>query len=160
MHSLQYQTQSFLFMINSREELQLYKKQYCTSTSSRENPTFGQVDIGFLYHRQPLQLNTLKKFKYHEQTAFVELGCGVLRICNLAFFKGELLEFPENVRNCFEMEGEIWSTYTDNKIKLLITQGKIISHFIVVEVASRMKEEMVGVETTNENYVVYSRSGF
>jgi hypothetical protein len=69
----------------------------------------------------------------------------------VVFFKGELLEFPENIRNCFEMEmdGEIWSTFNDNKIKLLITQGKIISHFIVVEVESQVGEEMVGIEATN-----------
>jgi hypothetical protein len=58
------------------------------------------------------------------------------------------------------MEEEIWSIFTDNKIKMLITQGRIISHFIAVDVSSEVKEEMVGVEATNENYVVYSRDGF
>jgi hypothetical protein len=81
-------------MINSLEQLIVYKKLYCTTHINKDNPTFGSVDIGYLYHRQPLQLNIVKKFKYSEQNAFIELGCGILRICNLVFFKGELLEFP------------------------------------------------------------------
>jgi hypothetical protein len=35
MHTLQYQSQSFLFIINSKEELQVYKKQYCSSGANR-----------------------------------------------------------------------------------------------------------------------------
>lgn len=48
----------------------------------------------------------IKKFKYNENTAFIDIGCGILKVCNLIFFKGELLEFPESIRACFRLEDE------------------------------------------------------
>lgn len=92
MHSHQYQNQSFLFVINSKEELQVYKKYYCTNVSPKtetvQHAGIGPVETGYLYHRLPLQLNIIKKFKYSEHNVFVDIGCGILRICNLVFYKG------------------------------------------------------------------------
>lgn len=80
----------------------MYKKIYCSNTTTNTN-LFGNIETGYLYYRQPLQLNIIKKFKYNENTAFIDIGCNILKICNLIFFKGELLEFPETIRGCFRL---------------------------------------------------------
>ena len=58
------------------------------------------------------------------------------------------------------MEGEIWAIENDGKIHKLITKGTIISGFFVVEVPTSINTNMLGIEATNKNYVIYGPSAF
>jgi hypothetical protein len=58
------------------------------NTNQNIGQVFGIIDTGFLYYRQTIPLNIIKKWKYNESTAFIDVGCGMLRICNYIFYKG------------------------------------------------------------------------
>lgn len=159
MHTCEYEGLSYLFLINSNQELLVYKKLYCSGGS--QYSLFGMSEVGFFYHRLPLPLAILNKFRFSPENTFVELGCAILRISNLAFYKGAVLEIPEDICSAFEMDGEVWGINVDGKIKMLITEGKAMSHnYLCHTVDSQVNEEVLGLESTNEYYVVYSRTGF
>ena len=76
------------------------------------------------------------------------------------------MEFPDSILSCFRMENEknktveVWGLFNDLKIQLLITDGKVVSHYLTSPIKCSLNEEIVGIDATNENYIIYSRDSF
>ena len=105
----------------------------------------GSIQTGFLHYRIPLQLSMIKKWKYNESTAFIDLGCNMLRICNLVFYKSQLFQLAsDTIRSVFLLnqpnQPQIWGVTSPNvnsneiKLKPLITGSKIISHYMTTKI--------------------------
>ena len=150
MRACDYEGSSYLFMINSNKELLIYKKFFCSS-GNNPHSLFGASEIGFLYQRISLPLTLVNKFKYNPALTFIQIGCGVFRISNLAFYKGSIVELPEETASCFEMDGEIWSIQNDGRIKMLKASGRVMSHYYLCNtIACEIISDVLGLESRSE----------
>ena len=65
----------------------------------------------------------------------------MLRVCNLVFYMGEMLEIGDGIRGCFRVEeGEVWGMMGDGKIRAVIADGSIVSHYLTTTVKIELKE--------------------
>lgn len=59
----------------------------------------------------------------------------MLKVGNLVFYMGQFLEISEMIKACFKVEeGEVWGLMNDGKIRAILSDGKIVSHYLTTTV--------------------------
>lgn len=98
---------------------------------------------------------------------FADLGENVIKVGNFMLFQGQFLEFPPFWKSFFRMDNSIWALIVitndnknENKIRILDFKGFAYSNLILTPIETTIKTELMGIESSNNFYCVYSRSSF